>query len=179
MKTIEINYKGKVYVARKLELLYTEFKDSKYDDWMIAGDDLRNAIDEGFRNANGDFESDEYCDAENISAMIHLFLPNEVVDYTITDTELLWQVMKRDCMEKDIDDSDWFYLMRMATFQIALMYEKGLADVMCESYECGGRYSVYAYRNGANRNIYEGESAKSAAMAAMGFLTAISLQKVI
>lgn len=179
MKTIEINYKGKVYVARKLELLYTEFKDGKYDDWVIAGYSLQNAIREDMKRANGDFESELYCNAEDVDAMVHYFVSDEVIDYTITDTELLWQVMKRDTMESDMSDDVWYSLMRMATFEVCKMHEKGIINMCAESYECSGNYCVYAYNGGANRNIYNGSDARSAAMAAMGFLTAISLQRVI
>jgi hypothetical protein len=48
----------------------------------------------------------------------------------------------------------------------------------CEGYECGGRYSVYAYNGKCNHSLYEGKSAKQAAITMVNVLTTIRLMQM-
>ena len=68
--------------------------------------------------------------------------------------------------------------MTIIARQFALMHESGRINVNCEGYECGGRYSVYAYNGKANHSLYEGKSAKQAAIAMVNALTMIRLMRM-
>lgn len=175
MTQTTITFEGKEYIARVIEPLQTNFRNGSLDGKLIAERELSDAIDKAFERAKGNFESDEYADAENVSGKVYAYVENGYLKGVPTDTELLWEVMHREMTERDFDDQLWYELMRMATYEISLMYESGKINMNCESYACGDDYCVYAYSNRKRRVVYYGCSAQSAAMAAMGVLTAISL----
>ena len=64
------------------------------------------------------------------------------------------------------------------TYTVVYADESGRINVNCEGYECGGRYSVYAYNGKANHSLYEGKSAKQAAIAMVNALTMIRLMRM-
>ena len=176
MEKSVITFRNKEYTIRRINLLYTGFKNGKYDGLWVGEDALQKALDEAFAEADKDFESAAYCDAERVTSLIYTYVDDGYLQGNPTETELLWDVLQMDYMEKDLDDEVWYYLMRSATYEVAMMYEQGKVNVNCEGYECAGRYSVYCYGDGKHtRHLYDGNSAKTAAMAAIGFLSGLSM----
>ena len=88
MKKYFISYNGKQYTARQLNLQGTEYKDCIFDGVEISTEELDTATDEGFKKAAHDFESDEYCNAEDALQRNPLFVPASFLESDPTDEEI-------------------------------------------------------------------------------------------
>ena len=172
-----IEYMGNHYAARKLNLHDTRLKDGNYDGMIVATGKLRDATNAAFHHAEKNFDSDEYQNADKAVCNVFDFIDDDLLENHATDTEIVWYLLWKDYMEKDLDEFNlWDDIMDMATDEIRMWHSDGRTNVNMESYVTGEHYSVYAYIGNNQRNIYYGKSAKSACMAAIAFLSALSLQ---
>ena len=163
MEKYNVTYNGKEYAVREVDL--SPILDG-YGVERIGSHELSAAIDEdGFTKEGTEVDNTIYC-----------YLDSGVIESDVTDAEILLAIIRMEGEEQT--DQQWYNLMRMAGLEIALMHESGRINVNCEGYECGGRYSVYAYNGKANHSLYEGKSAKQAAIAMVNALTMIRLMRM-
>ena len=177
MKKSYITYKGVDYIVRQLDLSNTGFKGGVYENIRVSEQEMNDALREAWEKP---CDSEEYKEAEEADCGIYFYMDKGFLTDDPTDTEIFWNVYQSEywnTLDEKSEYMDTFYynLMQMATDEIRTMYGEGRINVNCESYECGGTYSVYCYKDSIERTLYNGKDSKSAAMAAMGFLTAISI----
>ena len=165
MNKYSVKYGGVEYPTREIEF---EQYINGCGVICVADVELSNAIEskgfdkEGTQIDNGIYF---YCDSGFIAS-------------DPTDAEIAYHVLCGEIGEENITDEQWYYLMRDATFEVGLRYESGEINMNCESYECGGDYSVYEYRSGeVNRKLYYGKSARMAAMVAMAVSGTINIMQ--
>lgn len=163
MEKYMIEYNGREYAVREVDL--SPILDG-YGVERIGCSELSAAIDDdGFTEEGTKIDNSIYC-----------YLDSGVIESDVTDAEILLAIIRMEGEEQT--DQQWYNLMRLAGHEIALMHESGRINVDCEGYECGGRYSVYAYNGRANHSLYEGKSAKQAAITMVNALTMIRLMLV-
>ena len=118
----------------------------------------------------------EDADATELDNSIYCYLDSGLIESDPTDAEILLAIIRQEGEEQT--DQQWYNLMRIAGLEIAQMHERGEINMNCEGYECGGRYSVYAYNGKCNHSLYEGKSAKQAAITMVNVLTTIRLMRM-
>ena len=118
----------------------------------------------------------EDADATALDNSIYCYLDSGMIESDPTDAEILLAIIRQEGEEQT--DQQWYNLMRIAGTEIAQMHERGEINMNCEGYECGGRYSVYAYNGRCNHSLYYGKSAKQAAITMVNVLTTIRLMQM-
>ena len=118
----------------------------------------------------------EDADATELDNSIYCYLDSGMIECDPTDAEILLAIIRQEGEEQT--DQQWYNLMRIADAEISQMYESKRINMNCEGYECGGRYSVYAYNGKCNHSLYEGKSAKQAAITMVNVLTTIRLMQM-
>ena len=162
-----IEYMGNHYATRDVDISAWFVG---YGIETIADCDLSNAFP---KDALTECDDQEVND---IDADVYFYCNSGFIASNPTDAEIVLELLKdKWCGINKITDSDWYHLMRFATDEIGQWYAEGKTNVNCESYECGAVYSVYAYTDGVNREIYSGKSPAMAAMAAIAFGSALNI----
>ena len=118
----------------------------------------------------------EDADATELDNSIYCYLDSGLIESDPTDAEILLAIIRQEGEEQT--DQQWYNLMRLADAEISQMYEGKRINMNCEGYECGGDYSVYAYNGRCNHSLYEGKSAKVAAITMVNVLTTIRLMQM-
>lgn len=168
MKKYFETYNGIEYPIREVDLSPIL---EGYGVERIADSNLSKVLAESTRDY-----SIEDADATALDNSIYCYLDSGLIECDPTDAEILLAIIRQEGEEQT--DQQWYNLMRIAGMEIAQMHERGEINMNCEGYEYGGRYSVYAYNGRCNHSLYEGKSAKQAAITMVNVLTTIRLMQM-